>query len=87
MQAPHTAARTTLVSRIVTSLALVSALGACGYKGPLYLPPPPEAPDASLTAPPTQQQTPGAQADEAAQAQPVAPEPATTQPLRPGAGQ
>ncbi len=60
MQAPRPAARTTLVSRIVASLALASVLGACGYKGPLYLPPPPPAPDASLTTPPTQQSAPAA---------------------------
>lgn len=37
--------------RIVASLALLSLLAACGYKGPLYMPPP-EPPQDSLTKPP-----------------------------------
>jgi len=35
------------------ALGLILMLSACGYKGPLTLPPPPPAPDASLTTPPT----------------------------------
>jgi len=38
--------------RIVASLSLLACLAACGYKGSLYMPPPPPAPDASLTVPP-----------------------------------
>lgn len=34
-------------------LGLMLMLSACGYKGPLTMPPPPPAPDASLTTPPT----------------------------------
>ncbi|NYT62982.1 lipoprotein [Alcaligenaceae bacterium] len=51
MQAPRNPAPAHTVCRIVASFALLSMLLACGYKGPLYLPPPP-APDASLTTPP-----------------------------------
>ncbi|HUH60120.1 MAG TPA: lipoprotein [Candidimonas sp.] len=40
-----------LFFRLAGSIALLSSLLACGYKGPLYMPPPP-APDASLTTPP-----------------------------------
>lgn len=36
---------------IGTVLAGLLTLAGCGYKGPLYLPPPPD-PDPSLTAPP-----------------------------------
>lgn len=38
-------------SRLLATLAATSVLAACGYKGPLYMPPPP-APDESLTTPP-----------------------------------
>jgi predicted small lipoprotein YifL len=38
--------------RAIAGIALISALSACGYKGPLY-PAPPPPPDASLTTPPT----------------------------------
>lgn len=51
MQAPRTTTPAHTVGRIVASFALLSTLLACGYKGPLYMPPPP-APDASLTTPP-----------------------------------
>ncbi|HUG58440.1 MAG TPA: lipoprotein [Candidimonas sp.] len=51
MQAPRTSTPARTVSRIVASFALLSTLLACGYKGPLYMPPPP-APDAALTTPP-----------------------------------
>lgn len=37
--------------RLLTSLLMATMLTACGYKGPLYMPPP--APDESLTTPPT----------------------------------
>lgn len=37
--------------RITCTLALALSLSACGYKGPLYMPPP--APEASLTTPPS----------------------------------
>jgi predicted small lipoprotein YifL len=39
------------ICRLAGSIALLSGLLACGYKGPLYMPPPP-APEAALTAPP-----------------------------------
>ncbi|MDN5842455.1 MAG: lipoprotein [Alcaligenaceae bacterium] len=41
--------------RVTLTLACLGglfALAACGQKGPLYMPPPPEAPPASLTTPP-----------------------------------
>ncbi|MEO6959056.1 MAG: lipoprotein [Burkholderiaceae bacterium] len=38
--------------RTMAGITLISALSACGYKGPLY-PAPPPPPDASLTTPPT----------------------------------
>ena len=37
--------------RLLACLSMVTMLAACGYKGPLYMPPPP-APDESLTTPP-----------------------------------
>lgn len=39
--------------RIAGMLTLTLMVGACGYKGPLYMPPPPPAPDTSLTTPPS----------------------------------
>ncbi|WP_040548773.1 LPS translocon maturation chaperone LptM [Pusillimonas noertemannii] len=50
MQAPQTKTPASIKYRIVASLALFPLLAACGYKGPLYMPPPP--PEDSLTAPP-----------------------------------
>ncbi|MDR4124431.1 LPS translocon maturation chaperone LptM [Yanghanlia caeni] len=38
-------------ARLLGGLVLAGGLAACGYKGPLYLPPP-EDPPASLTEPP-----------------------------------
>lgn len=38
-------------ARLLGSGVLLAVLAACGYKGPLYLPPP-EAPPATLTTPP-----------------------------------
>jgi len=52
MQAHHAAPPATSMYRIVASLAVLALLGACGFKGPLYMPPPPPPPDASLTTPP-----------------------------------
>lgn len=43
-------------ARIVMAAVLLTALTACGYKGPLYMPAPPPAPDASLTTPPSPSQ-------------------------------
>ena len=40
------------VSRIVASMALFVSVAGCGYKGALYMPPPPAAPEATLTQPP-----------------------------------
>lgn len=74
MQASRITTPAHTVCRIVASFALLSTLLACGYKGPLYMPPPPP-PDASLTNPPTPsgppaQQAPGS-AGEAATPSPV----------------
>ncbi len=44
--------------RVLAGGLLLGGLMACGYKGPLYLPPP-EDPPADLTAPPTQDAPPG----------------------------
>lgn len=44
--------------RIACTLGMALALGACGYKGPLYMPPPPPAPQESLTTPPSGPVTP-----------------------------
>ena len=82
MQASHNTTPAQSVYRIVASLALLSALAACGYKGPLYLPPPPP-PDASLTTPPASATLPeaGTPADNASDA-------ATPSPIRaPGSAQ
>lgn len=53
---PHFSFRPAMLKRITQRigciLGLVITLSACGYKGPLYMPPPPPAPDASLTEPP-----------------------------------
>lgn len=40
--------------RITFSALFLTLAAGCGYKGPLYMPPPP-APDESLTAPPSTQ--------------------------------
>lgn len=61
MQAPRSTTSAIGVCRLATGLFLVSMLAACGYKGPLYMPPPP-APDASLTTPPTPAALPEAEA-------------------------
>lgn len=50
MQASRPTAFTSRKHLIVASLALLPLLAACGYKGPLYMPPPP--PEEALTAPP-----------------------------------
>ncbi len=52
MQAPRATSSAPPVLRRLAGLALLSTLAACGYKGPLYMPPPPP-PDESLTTPPT----------------------------------
>lgn len=44
--------------RLFAGGLLMGGLMACGYKGPLYLPPP-EAPPATLTEPPAQATPPG----------------------------
>ena len=51
MQAPRTKTPAAFKYRIVASLAVIPLLAACGYKGPLYMPPPPP-PEAELTTPP-----------------------------------
>lgn len=50
MQASRTETPASFKYRIVASLALLPLLAACGYKGPLYMPPPP--PEETLTTPP-----------------------------------
>ncbi|WP_236844388.1 MULTISPECIES: lipoprotein [unclassified Bordetella] len=41
-----------MVLRIVATLATFSLIAACGYKGPLYLPPQEPAPNASAQSEP-----------------------------------
>lgn len=61
MQArPHTFTR--LGMRLLAGGALLGSLLACGYKGPLYLPPP-EDPPATLTEPPGHDAPPGSTAN------------------------
>ncbi|MFM8330343.1 MAG: LPS translocon maturation chaperone LptM [Candidatus Methylumidiphilus sp.] len=60
-----------LAPRIIASFAIFSLLGACGLKGPLYLPPPEVA-----TGQPGQEAAKDAQSTPAKQAKPVA----TTEP-------
>ncbi|CAM5511230.1 Putative lipoprotein OS=Eoetvoesiella caeni OX=645616 GN=DFR37_102245 PE=4 SV=1 [Eoetvoesiella caeni] len=67
MQALRTATNARSMSRIVASLALLTSLSACGFKGPLYMPPP-APPDASLTTPPTPKAAPEQAAPAAAPA-------------------
>lgn len=45
-------------ARLLASGVLLGGLLACGYKGPLYLPPP-EDPPATLTTPPGHDAPPG----------------------------
>lgn len=52
MQAPYKQTAVHRVWRMAAGLSLLALVTACGYKGPLYMPPPP-APDESLVAPPT----------------------------------
>lgn len=52
MQAPRAMTTVRTFGRTIAGFALLSTLLACGYKGPLYMPPPP-LPEESLTAPPT----------------------------------
>jgi predicted small lipoprotein YifL len=52
MRAPQSLFCASRLYRIVASLGLLLVLGACGYKGGLYMPPPPPPPDATLTQPP-----------------------------------
>jgi len=61
MQArPHTFTR--LGMRLLAGGVLLGSLLACGYKGPLYLPPP-EDPPATLTEPPGHDAPPGSTAN------------------------
>ncbi|MGB3288920.1 MAG: lipoprotein [Burkholderiaceae bacterium] len=50
MQAQPAPTSFNAVRRYAACLALASMLAACGYKGPLYMPPPP--PDETLATPP-----------------------------------
>lgn len=49
---PHT------LRRFACIAGLAMTLTACGYKGPLYMPPPPPAPEKSLTTPPSDETIP-----------------------------
>ncbi len=48
--------------RLMAGMLLLGSLLACGYKGPLYLPPP-EDPPATLTEPPGHDAPPGSSAN------------------------
>ena len=52
MPKPQDSRRSKSGARLLGGLFVAAMLTACGYKGPLYMPPPP-APDESLTTPPT----------------------------------
>jgi predicted small lipoprotein YifL len=64
MQAHTTPKSALAICRYAACLALLSTLAACGYKGPLYMPPPP--PDETLAAPPTPAPLPAPEAAEPA---------------------
>ncbi len=49
-------------ARIIAGVLVLGSLLACGYKGPLYLPPP-EDPPAELTSPPGHDTAPGSPAN------------------------
>ncbi|MDX3895047.1 LPS translocon maturation chaperone LptM [Pusillimonas sp.] len=72
MQASRTKTPASVTYRIVASLAVSTLLAACGYKGPLYMPPPP--PQDSLTAPPQPAPTPAPDDSNTATAIPLADE-------------
>ncbi|OWT63535.1 LPS translocon maturation chaperone LptM [Candidimonas nitroreducens] len=57
MQASSVSACIRHTPRIVAGLFLLALVAGCGYKGPLYMPPPP-APNASLAKPPQSVQLP-----------------------------
>jgi len=59
MQAPRATTPARTLCRIAASFAVLSTLLACGYKGPLYMPPPP-MPEESLTTPPAPASLPAA---------------------------
>ena len=59
MQTPRSIVTGPFVRRAGISLTMLVVLGGCGFKGPLYLPPPP-APDATLTTPPAASSAPSA---------------------------
>lgn len=69
MHAPRSMAFTVILTRIVAGFTLLAGLGACGYKGPLYMPPPPP-PDEASVLPPTGN-VPAEAADAAPTTQPV----------------
>ena len=52
MQLPASRPLASRCSALLAGVAVLAALSGCGYKGPLYLPPP-EEPPADLTVPPT----------------------------------
>lgn len=50
---------------LAATLGLTLMLAACGYKGPLYMPAPPPAPQESLTTPPSGSVTPSVSSPQA----------------------
>ena len=69
MHAQRPMAFAVILTRIVAGFTLFAALGACGYKGNLYMPPPPP-PDEASVLPPTGN-APAEAADTAPVAKPV----------------
>lgn len=65
MHAPRATTPARTFCRIAAGIAVLSTLLACGYKGPLYMPPPP-MPEESLTTPPTPANVPGPESNEPA---------------------
>lgn len=62
------------LARLAAGAALLATVAACGYKGPLYMPPPP--PDESLATPPSSMPAP-ASPESSGNSQP-----ATTSPVK-----
>ncbi|AEC21393.1 hypothetical protein PT7_2853 [Pusillimonas sp. T7-7] len=61
MPKPQDPTRNKTGPRLLAGLLMAAMLTACGYKGPLYMPPPP-APDESLTTPPASTTLPATEA-------------------------
>ena len=77
MQASSNTTTAASVTRIVASFAFLATLSACGYKGPLYMPPP-APPEESLTRPPESELSTAPEAPAAAASATAVADPAVT---------